>query len=171
MAEWGTGGALASPAPRFFIVTIHCSADGKTWERFGTRMEVSGYHHDVAHDFLSLRPAIYASALSRRVRDLFAAPDNEVYLSAVSAWEIAVKHGLGRLPSPDSPDKFVREMRDGHGISPLPIDEESAPHVSRLPALHQDPFDRMLVSQAIVHGLTILTPDTLVTQYPGRTIW
>ena len=58
-----------------------------------------------------------------------------------------------------------------HGIESLPIDEESALHVTRLPAIHRDPFDRMLVSQAIVHGLTILTPDALVTQYPGRTTW
>ena len=112
-----------------------------------------------------------APDLSRRARELFQAADNEVYLSAASAWEIAVKHGLGRLPLPDSSDRFVREMRDAHGIASLPLDEESALHASRLPALHGDPFDRILVSQAIVHGLTILTPDPLVTQYPGRTAW
>ena len=105
-----------------------------------------------------------APELSPRARDLFQAADNEVYLSAASAWEIAVKHGLGRLPLPDSPDRFVRDMRDAHGIESLPIDEESALHVSRLPAIHRDPFDRMIVSQAIVHGLTILTPDALVIQ-------
>jgi PIN domain nuclease of toxin-antitoxin system len=109
-----------------------------------------------------------APELSPHARDLFEAADNEAYLSAASAWEIAVKHGLGRLPLPEPPDRFVREA---HGIAALPIDEESALHVSRLPALHRDPFDRMLVSQAIVHGLTILTPDDLVTQYPGRTTW
>ena len=112
-----------------------------------------------------------APDLSRHARDIFQAADNEVYLSAASAWEIAVKHGLGRLPLPDSPDRFVREMREAHGIASLPIDEESALHVSRLPVLHRDPFDRMIVSQAIVHGLTILTPDPLITQYPGRTAW
>jgi PIN domain nuclease of toxin-antitoxin system len=112
-----------------------------------------------------------AAELSPRASDIFQAADNEVYLSAASAWEIAVKHGLGRLPLPDAPDRFVREMREAHGIASLPVDEESALHVSRLPALHGDPFDRILVSQAIVHGLTILTPDPLVTQYPGRTTW
>ena len=112
-----------------------------------------------------------APDLSPRAHDLFQAPDNEVYLSAASAWEITVKHGLGRLSLPDPPDRFVREMREAHGIASLPIDEESALHVSRLPALHADPVDRLLVSQAIVHGLTILTPDPLVTQYPGRTTW
>jgi PIN domain nuclease of toxin-antitoxin system len=109
--------------------------------------------------------------LSPRALELFQAPDNEVYLSAASAWEIAIKHHLGRLPLPEAPDRFVREMREAHGVAELPVDEESALHVSRLPALHGDPFDRMIVSQAIVHGLTILTPDSLITQYPGRTTW
>lgn len=112
-----------------------------------------------------------APALSRRARELFKAADNEVYLSTASAWEIAVKHGLGRLPLPEPPERFVPDMRERHGIVSLAIDEESALHVSRLPGLHRDPFDRMIVAQAIVHGLAILTPDPFVTQYPGRTIW
>jgi PIN domain nuclease of toxin-antitoxin system len=112
-----------------------------------------------------------APRLSKRARDLFRAPDNEVYLSAASAWEIAVKHALGRLPLPQAPEQFVRDMREAHAVASLPIDEESALHVSRLPGLHRDPFDRMLVAQAIVHGLAILTPDPLVTRYPARTMW
>lgn len=112
-----------------------------------------------------------APALSRRARELFQAADNEVYLSTASAWEIAVKYGLGRLPLPEPPERFVPEMRERHAIQSLAIDEESALHVSRLPAVHRDPFDRMIVAQAIVHGLTILTPDPLVIQYPARTTW
>ena len=61
--------------------------------------------------------------------------------------------------------------REAHGIAELPIDEESTLHLSRLPVLHRDPFDRLLVSQAIVHGLTIVTPDPIVKQYPARTMW
>jgi PIN domain nuclease of toxin-antitoxin system len=94
-----------------------------------------------------------------------------VYLSAASAWEIAIKYAAGRLPLPRHPDRLVASERDARGIQPLPIDEESALHVSRLPDLHRDPFDRILVAQAIVHGLTILTPDPLVSQYPARTMW
>ena len=109
--------------------------------------------------------------LSRRARALFQSPEHEVFLSAASAWEIAIKHALGRLPLPDAPERFLPEMREAHGIAALAIDEESALHISRLPALHRDPFDRLLVGQAIVHGLTILTPDPLVTQYPALTIW
>ena len=110
-------------------------------------------------------------ALSSTAVRLFAAPENEVYFSAVSAWEIAVKHQLGRLLLPEPPDRFVPAQRGAHAIEPLPLDEECALHLARLPALHRDPFDRMLVCQAIVHGLTILTPDPLIAQYPARTMW
>ena len=109
--------------------------------------------------------------LPARVRDLYASPDNETYLSAVSAWEIAVKHAGGRLPLPEAPERLVPDELDRRGIMTLPFDEESALHVSRLPVLHRDPFDRMIVSQAIVHGLVIVTPDRLVAQYPARTLW
>ena len=112
-----------------------------------------------------------APQLSQRARALFQSPENEVYLSAASAWEIAIKHALGRLPLPHAPERFLPEMREAHGIEPLSIDEESTLHISRLPVLHRDPFDRLLVSQAIVHGLAILSPDPLVTQYPARTLW
>lgn len=106
-----------------------------------------------------------------RVRDIFQDPATEVFLSAASAWEIALKHQGGRLPLPAPPDRFVPAQREAHGIAPLDIDEVSALHLTRLPALHHDPFDRMLVAQAIVHGMTIVTPDPLVTQYPARTTW
>jgi PIN domain nuclease of toxin-antitoxin system len=109
--------------------------------------------------------------LSAKARELFVDPGNEVYLSSVSAWEIAVKFALGRLPLPESPERFVPAQRSQHGIEPLAIEEEAALHLARLPPLHKDPFDRMLVCQAIVHGLAILTSDELVNQYPVRTAW
>ena len=106
-----------------------------------------------------------------RVAEAFRTPDNEVYLSAASVWEIVIKHAAGRLVLPRPPDELIPAERDARAILPLPIDEESALHVSRLPDLHRDPFDRILVAQAIVHGLTIVTPDPLVLQYPARTMW
>jgi len=112
-----------------------------------------------------------APELSPRARELFVDPDNEAYLSVVSAWEIALKHASGRLPLPGSPERFVTAERRRHGIESLALDEESALHLTRLPALHRDPFDRMLVCQAIVHGLVMLGPDPLVTQYPIRAAW
>lgn len=109
--------------------------------------------------------------LSRRAAELFRSPDNEVYLSAASAWEIAMKHQLGRLALPDPPESFVPEMREAHGVTALPIDEEAALHLTRLPPVHCDPFDRMLVCQALVGGLVLLTPDETIRRYPVRTAW
>lgn len=112
-----------------------------------------------------------ADDLSPRARDAFVDPANEVYLSAASAWEMAVKHRLGRLPLPEPPEVFVPAQRTAHGISPLEVDEEAALHVGKLPDLHRDPFDRMLVAQALVAGLVLLTPDEAIRQYPVRTLW
>ena len=112
-----------------------------------------------------------ADELSARARGLVADPANQVLLSAASAWEISVKHALGRLPLPDDPRRFVAAERARHRIDPLPIDEAAALNVGHLPPLHRDPFDRMLVSQAVLGGLTILTPDRLIRQYPAASTW
>lgn len=106
-----------------------------------------------------------------RVLRQFADPENAVWLSAASAWEIALKQAGGKLPLPRPAAELVPAMREHYGIESLAVDEESSLHLARLPHLHRDPFDRILVSQAIVHGLTILTPDPLVTQYPARSSW
>jgi PIN domain nuclease of toxin-antitoxin system len=103
--------------------------------------------------------------------DLFTAPENEVFLSSVSTWEIGVKHALGRLPLPGPPAKFIPTMREAHGVDSLSLDEESTLLASRLPPHHRDPFDRMLVCQAIAHNLVILTPDDQISQYLVNTRW
>ncbi len=107
--------------------------------------------------------------LPARVRS--AIEDSDVLLSAASAWEMAIKYAKGTLRLSQPPDRLIPTARLRYSLASLPIDEESALHVTKLPPLHADPFDRMLVSQAIVHGLTIVTPDPLVTQYPARTMW
>ena len=99
--------------------------------------------------------------LSVAAKDLFRDPSNEVYLSAASNWEIAVKYRLGRLPLPSSPSQFVPGQRERHGIN----------HLEKLPDHHRDPFDRILVCQAIEHGLVILTPDKLIRPYPVKVVW
>lgn len=110
-------------------------------------------------------------SISPQAAAVFASPDNDVYLSAASAWEIAIKYALGRLPLPVAPHRFVVEERDRRGVMSLAIDEESTLHVAKLPPIHADPFDRLLVAQAIVHGMTILTPDPILARYPARTLW
>ena len=104
-----------------------------------------------------------------RVRSAIAGA--HVAVSAASAWEVAIKYAKGALHLNEPPDRLIPAVRARYGFAALPIDEESALHIGKLPPLHADPFDRMLVSQAIVHGLTIVTPDPLVTQYPARTFW
>jgi PIN domain nuclease of toxin-antitoxin system len=112
-----------------------------------------------------------AAALSPAAIGLIRDPANEVYLSAVSVWEIATKSRSGRLPLPEPPDRLIPIERDLRGVTPLAFDEDAALQVLRLPALHRDPFDRMLISQAIASGLAIVTPDPLISQYPVRVIW
>jgi PIN domain nuclease of toxin-antitoxin system len=109
--------------------------------------------------------------LSSDARQVFSDPSNEVYLSVVSAWEIVIKHRLGRLPLPEPPQRFIPRQRTLHEIRSLPIEEAAVLQLARLPDYHKDPFDRMLICQAIAHGLTILTPDPAITQYPVRTEW
>lgn len=102
---------------------------------------------------------------------LFSNPSNEVFLSSVSAWEIAVKHRLGKLPLGDLPERYIPNERKKHRIDSLPLDESDTLLLDKIPLLHHDPFDRMLICQAIAHQMTILTPDPLIAQYPVLTRW
>lgn len=109
--------------------------------------------------------------LSGAARELFRDPANDVFPSADSAWEISLKHALGKLPLPEPPAQFVPGAPEQHRIEPLAIDESSALTTNRLPPLHRDTFDRILYAQAIMQGLTVLTPDTVIQQYPVATAW
>ena len=103
--------------------------------------------------------------LSMDIRDAIRDPDNEVYLSAVSVWEAIVKYQLGKLPLPEPPETYLPKQRDLHQISSLNLDENSVIQLSKLPPLHRDPFDRMLICQALQNDLTIATVDALVRAY------
>ena len=109
--------------------------------------------------------------LSIEAARLFRDPANDVYLSSVSSWEIAVKHQLGKLPLADAPMRYVPRERERHGIDSLPLGEAETLMLDKLPAVHADPFDRLLVCQAIQHGLTLLTPDPLIHRYPVAVRW
>jgi PIN domain nuclease of toxin-antitoxin system len=87
---------------------------------------------------------------------------NEVYLSVASVWEAIVKYAIRKLHLPGPPATYLPHQRIAHQISSLPIDEESMAPLEGLPAIHRDPFDRMIIAQATHHGLTILTVDTVV---------
>jgi len=109
--------------------------------------------------------------LSGNARTLFSDPDNDVFLSAASVWEIVVKHSLGKLSLSGDPADVVPRERARHFIEPLPIDEAAALALPRLPTHHRDPFDRLLVCQAITLGMTLLTPDPEIRRYPAPVLW
>lgn len=95
------------------------------------------------------------------IRDL----NNEVYLSVVSLWEATIKYQLGKLPLPQSPETYIPTMRQKHQITSLSLDEASVSRLVNLPVLHRDPFDRMLVCQALAHGLILVTVDEAIIRY------
>jgi PIN domain nuclease of toxin-antitoxin system len=109
--------------------------------------------------------------LSEAAAAAIRAPDNDVWLSAASFWEILVKHRLGRLPLPEPPSTYVPKQRKRHGIAGLALREKAMAHLPKLPDLHKDPFDRMLVCQCLEHGLVVVTSDPLVRAYPVKSLW
>jgi len=104
--------------------------------------------------------------LETDVRDEIREPNNEIYLSVVSIWEAIVKYQLGKLPLPEHPATYLPKQRDLHQITSLNLDENSVVQLAKLPALHRDPFDRMLICQALQYGFTIVTVDAAVRAYP-----
>jgi PIN domain nuclease of toxin-antitoxin system len=112
-----------------------------------------------------------APELSQTARTLFRDIGNRVYLSSVSVWEIIVKHQLGKLPLPDNAETFIQRQCQMHFIESLPLDTKAVYCLSNLPNHHRDPFDRMLICQAIAHDLTILSDDRAIVRYPVSTIW
>ncbi len=106
-----------------------------------------------------------------RAREFIASPENELFLSSVSSWEISVKCNLKRLDLPEPPESYIPNIRNAHQIKSLSLDEEATLYLSKLPDYHKDPFDRMLVCQSIVSGMQIVTPDRAISQYPIKTLW
>lgn len=113
---------------------------------------------------------LWAAGLPERLplpaRELIASPDSELFFSAASLWEITIKRGLGRSDFRVDPRVLRRGLLD-NGYSELPVTSEHTVTVDSLPALHRDPFDRLLVAQANVEGITLLTSDGMVARYPG----
>ena len=104
--------------------------------------------------------------LSKSARALIDDPENELLFSSLSIWEIALKHSV--KPEEVRADaRVVRRALLDNGYSEVPITSEHAVNVDQLPMIHKDPFDRILISQAIVEGVTLLTADRRVAEYPG----
>ncbi len=100
------------------------------------------------------------------MRESIRNPSDEVYLSVASLWEIIIKHQLGKLSLPQPPESYIPAQRERHLIASLSLDEASVAQLPQLPPIHHDPFDRMLICQALEHGLTIVTIDSLMSSYP-----
>ena len=109
--------------------------------------------------------------LSNSVREIIADGRNELFLSAASAWEIAIKAGRGRLSLPVQPQQYVAERLVLHGFQPLPITPSHALQVSVLPDHHRDPFDRLLVAQGQLEDMPILTADPMIARYDVKTLY
>ncbi len=103
--------------------------------------------------------------LPTRWREALEDDGNTVYLSAATAWEIVIKQGIGRLKVDDDPSTWFRKYVDDYRLVALPITHEHALAVFKLPAKHNDPFDRVLIAQAISEGLILATVDDAIRQY------
>lgn len=106
------------------------------------------------------------SQLSPAMVDAIRNPSNTVFVSVVAVWESVIKHSLGKLPLPELPSLYLPLKRDAHGFTSLPIEEAAMQYLSQLPPLHRDPFDRMLIAQALQYDLTLVTADAQVRAYP-----
>ncbi len=102
----------------------------------------------------------------RQARTLIAKAENQVFVSAATGWEIAIKKAMGPLVAPDDLDGIV----DEEGFEKLPISFFHGERAGELPPLHRDPFDRMLIAQAQAEGLELVTADKMIPRYPVKTI-
>ena len=109
--------------------------------------------------------------LTPLARRMLADPDNELILHQTSTLEIQIKYGLGKLPLGIPPKDFIPQALKHHDLSYHTLSDEDVFFQDRLPQIHRDPFDRLLISHAIVEGLTIVTPDPLIHQYPVKFLW
>lgn len=109
--------------------------------------------------------------LSNTARQLIGEAANEILISTVTGWEIAMKAQLGKLTVAADLDPFITAQITQNYFTLLPIKWNHALHIYTLPLYHRDPFDRMLVAQSQLEQIPILTIDSLITQYDVKTIW
>ncbi len=109
--------------------------------------------------------------LNQASRDVLRAPQHELYFSAVSVWEIAIKSSLGKLQLPEPPRIVIPRETTRQGLRSLPVTNLHALAVYDLPLHHGDPFDRLLIAQALSEGLTLITADRDMKRYSVEILW
>ncbi len=112
-----------------------------------------------------------AERINKAGLDILESGNEEIYFSAASCWELALKLRLGKLHLPERPARYVPKRLAEQGIRPLAISHAHALKVYDLPSHHQDPFDRLLVAQALAEEMTILTVDRAFESYPVQVMW
>ena len=110
-------------------------------------------------------------ALSPKAREVISHPGNDLYLSAASCWDIAIKHSLGKIRFVGTPEKLIPEQMHRLSIQALPVLIHHALHTATLKPLHRDPFDRLLVAQSRLERLGVLTPDPCIKAYGVDVLW
>jgi len=121
------------------------------------------------HTFLWM--AADPTRLSAKVSKLVSEMGSSLYLSAASGWEIALLRKLERIDLPDEPQRFVPEAMQKLAVTPLPIGFQTAISAAMLPLIHRDPFDRILIAEAMKEGMIILTKDKTFIKYGVQTVW
>ncbi len=121
------------------------------------------------HTFLWL--AIEPEKLSQAVLNIVEQGNTELLLSAASGWEIALLVKLGRIVLPESPNIFIPAAMQALQVTPLPIGFTAAIAAASLPLIHRDPFDRILVAEALRNDITLLSKDEIIPKYGVRVVW
>ena len=109
--------------------------------------------------------------LSERARQVISDPENDIFLSAASGWEMAIKTQLGKLQLPDHFEQFIAEQLFRNNITSLPVMMSHALHVQSLPLHHRDPFDRLLIAQSQLEKMPIITTDSVFADYDVEIVW
>lgn len=109
--------------------------------------------------------------LSPLAREIISDGDNEIFLSAATAWEIAIKTARGRLELPEDPTRYVSNRMKLHGFQALPVHIHHAAHVYKLPMHHADPFDRLLIAQSQIESMPLISVDAEIQKYEVEVLW
>lgn len=109
--------------------------------------------------------------LSQTARDIISDGNSELYWSTASSWEVAIKYKIGRLPLPEVPELFIPTELAKNRIDSLPIVNDHSFRAGQLPAHHRDPFDRMIIAQAQIENMEIITSDRQMSLYDINVTW